>query len=104
MEDIMTRKKLSYVLKLFLVMALIMFAAQSVLAKNPNPGIAPVNSTPGDMSYGEWGAEWAQWVLGIPFEQNPLFGNDVLVEQENCPFVFLSGTALGSSTSKSRFP
>jgi hypothetical protein len=98
MEDIMNRKKLSYALKLFLAMVLIMFAAQSVLAGNSNPGIAPVKSSPGGNSYAEWGAKWAQWVLGIPPEQNPLFGNDVLVEQENCPIVFLSGTWLGSST------
>ena len=95
----MYEKKLSFAFKLLLVMVLIMFGAQSVLAKNANPGIAPVSSHPGGRSYAEWGAEWVKWVLGIPFEQNPLFGNDVLVEQENCPFVFLSGTALGSSTS-----
>ena len=86
----MYRKKLSFALKLLLVIVLIMFAAQSVLAKNANPGIAPVNSNPGGMSYAEWSAEWVKWVLGIPFEQNPLFGNDVLVQQENCPFVFLA--------------
>lgn len=96
----MNRKKLSYALKLFLAVALVMFAAQTVLASNPNPGIAPIKSRPGGTSYAEWGAEWWQWVLGIPWEQNPLVAPDgayALVHQENCPFVFLTGTWGGSS-------
>ncbi len=41
MEDIMNRKKLSYALKLFLAMALVMFAAQTVLAKKPGSSRQP---------------------------------------------------------------
>jgi hypothetical protein len=43
---------------------------------NPNPGIMPSNSKPGGLSYGEWNAEWWEWALTTPFnEDHPLYDN-----------------------------
>ena len=55
------------------VMALLL-AIGSVHAagRNPNPRIAPVNSSPYGKSYGEWANAWWQWVLSIPADRNPL--------------------------------
>jgi len=64
------------------------------LAGNPNPGVAPPNSTPGDMTYGEWGGAWWSWALGIPAASNPVidetgeFGD---VDQQGSVW-FLAGT------------
>jgi hypothetical protein len=41
--------------------------------RNRNPGVIPPHASPGDMTYGEWAAEWWTWVWQIPEEKNPLF-------------------------------
>jgi hypothetical protein len=33
---------------------------------NQNPGVLPPNSRIAGLTYGEWGAEWWQWLLAIP--------------------------------------
>ena len=43
---------------------------------NPNPRIAPPNSSPYGLSYGEWGAEWWKWALGVPLAENPFRDRD----------------------------
>lgn len=56
-----------------LLMSLVMLGQQPALAgANGNPGVLPPNSHPHGMSYGEWGAQWWKWIVGIPPEQNPL--------------------------------
>jgi hypothetical protein len=66
---------------------------------NPNPGVAPPNSQPHGKTYGEWGAEWSQWLVGIPAAMNPAldatgeFGD---VDQSG-PVWFLAGTLSGSA-------
>ena len=35
-------------------------------ARNPNPGIAPPNSRPFGLTYGEWAAKWWQAALATP--------------------------------------
>ena len=43
------------------------------IAQNRNPGVLPPVSTPQGHSYGEWSAQWWQWALGIPGdEEHPL--------------------------------
>jgi hypothetical protein len=37
-----------------------------------NPRVIPPQTTPGDKSYGEWGAEWWKWALARPFDQSPI--------------------------------
>ena len=66
---------------------------------NLNPQIAPPNSKPYGLSYGEWGAEWWKWVLGIPAAENPLLdetGEFADVDQVG-PVWFLAGNFGGST-------
>lgn len=41
-------------------------------ARNPNPGVVPPQATAYGHSYGEWGAMWWQWALGLPPDINPV--------------------------------
>lgn len=41
---------------------------------NRNPGVLPPNSRVQGMTYGEWSAEWWQYVFSLPMDQNPLVG------------------------------
>ncbi len=40
---------------------------------NSNPGVLPIGSNAFGQSYGEWSAEWWQWITAIPFLENPMF-------------------------------
>ena len=68
-------------------------------ARNPNPGILPINSTPYGMSYGEWGAAWWTWGLGIPGDQNPILDPDgsFCDSGQEGPVWFLAGTFGGDA-------
>src|SRR5213083_1086403 len=71
-------------------------------AENPNPGVLPPHSHSHGLTYAEWGAAWWQWVLSIPFAQNPIFdstGEDCDVGQSG-PVWFLAGTS-GSTAVRS---
>ena len=73
----------------------------SAAGRNPNAGIAPINSTTYGYSYGEWGAKWWQWALSIPAASNPLLdptGANAAVSQSG-PVFFLAGT-FGESVSR----
>ena len=50
--------------------------AAAALAGNPNPGVAPVNSSAYGHSYGGWSAEWWKWFLSIPTPDHPGIGGD----------------------------
>lgn len=54
-----------------LIVSVTLLCAQA--SSNPNPGVFPIHSTPFGQTYGEWSAQWWQWVLSIPEETNPLF-------------------------------
>lgn len=41
-------------------------------ARNPNPGVLPLNSHAFGMTYGEWSVAWWQWGLSIPAATNPI--------------------------------
>src|SRR5205823_8952020 len=38
-----------------------------------NPAIAPPNSHPFGLSYGEWSARWWQWAFSLPVDHHPLY-------------------------------
>ena len=66
-----------------------------------NPGVLPPGSRPYGASYGEWGARFWQWVLGIPFDTSPIqdaTGASCGLEQSG-PVWFLAGTS-GSAVSR----
>jgi hypothetical protein len=61
-------------------------------AGNPNPRVVPVH--PYGMSYGEWGAAWWQWGLGVPAAGNPLTDTtgEFCDAGQSGPVWFLAGT------------
>jgi hypothetical protein len=64
-----------------------------------NPGIAPVNSHPHGLTYGQWAAAWWTWALQTPAGINPLLdttGVDIAANQTDHVW-FLAGS-LGSGT------
>jgi hypothetical protein len=74
---------------------LVLTAAWPVQAQGnlKNPSILPPQSTPGDMTFGEWAAAWWQWAVSIPAPINPLTdttGQYAGVGQEG-PVWFLAG-------------
>src|SRR6185503_13437139 len=44
----------------------------SAAGRNPNSGIAPANSKPYGLSYGEWGGAWWRWAYSFPADMNPV--------------------------------
>jgi len=67
-----------------------------------NPGILPPQSQPYGKSYGEWAAEWWQWVLSIPADRNPLTDEtgEFADEGQSGPVWFAPGT-FGNSVERS---
>lgn len=66
---------------------------------NQNHGIVPPGTKPYGRAYGEWGAEWWTWALGIPLAENPLLdetGEFAQVGQSG-PVWFLAGNFGGST-------
>jgi hypothetical protein len=64
-----------------------------------NPGIAPINSHPHGLTYGQWAAAWWTWALETPASASPLLdttGADIAVNQTDHVW-FLAGL-LGSGT------
>lgn len=63
------------------------------------PRIIPPSRTPYGMSYGEWAAEWWQWVASVPASENPVnddTGADAAVGQCG-PVWFLAGNFGGTT-------
>jgi len=44
--------------------------------RNPNPGISPIHSTPGDQSYGAWGGAWWKWAAEAPASTHPVLDDN----------------------------
>jgi hypothetical protein len=68
-------------------------------ARNLNPGIAPINSSPHGKTYSEWAAAWWKWALQTPASVNPLTdptGEHCNVNQSDHVW-FLAGGAFGLS-------
>lgn len=60
---------------------------------NPNPGVLPPHGEAFGQECGEWTAQWWQWALSIPTDQNPLLdetGADAARGQSG-PVWFLAG-------------
>jgi hypothetical protein len=69
--------------------------ASAAGAGNPNPGVAPINSSAYGHSYGGWSAEWWKWFLSIPTPDHPGIGGDCGVAQSG-PVFFLAADFTGS--------
>jgi hypothetical protein len=59
---------------------------------NPNPGVLPPNSKPHGSTYGEWSANWWQWVLSMPINKNPSWDTANCAEGQSSNVWFLAGT------------
>jgi hypothetical protein len=74
-------------------------AASVAPAGNPNPGVLPINSKAFGKSYGDWGAAWWSWALGVPAATNPILdpdGSFGAIDQSGKVW-FLAGTFGGSA-------
>jgi hypothetical protein len=69
MEEKMRERPRTLSLSIFLFALVLMISAQAAFAKKAS--IIPPNSKPYGSSYGEWGAEWWKWSLGIPVAAHP---------------------------------
>ena len=68
-------------------------------AGNPNPGVLPINSSPGGKSYGKWTVAWWQWAVSAPAGVNPWFDDTTgqyAATGQNGPVWFMAST-LGDS-------
>jgi hypothetical protein len=65
--------------------------------------IIPVNENAYGNTYGEWSAEWWQWVLSIPAAHSPIAdttGKDC-AQQQSGPVFYLAGTSGGGAVTRS---
>lgn len=62
-----------------------------------NPSVYPPDSAPYNLTYGEWGAKWWQWILSLPQDINPLIDQtgEHCAQGQSGPVWFLAGTGGG---------
>jgi len=89
-------KKLTIILILVLATVVVMsaFAPVATAAKNPNPRVILPTAKVQGSTYGDWGAKWWQWALGIPASINPLAdeSGDLVAVGQSGNVWFLCGT------------
>jgi hypothetical protein len=84
---------------LLAAVALLSLPVLAMAQGRPNSRIASPRAMPYGLSYGEWGAEWWKWALGIPLAEHPLLdetGEFADVDQVG-PVWFLAGNFGGTS-------
>lgn len=69
----------------------LMIMTTMAFARNPNPGVLPLNSHAFGMTYGEWSAAWWQWALSLPATEHPLFDTADCSEGQSGRVFFLGG-------------
>jgi hypothetical protein len=77
---------------LVLAVSLISLTGYSGEKENPNPGVLPPGENAFGKSYGEWSAEFAQWLYSLPADQHPLFDTADCNEGQSGKVWFLGGT------------
>src|SRR6266566_7663089 len=63
-------------------------------ARNANPGVFPINSSPYGQTYGQWSAQWWQYAFSVTTFDN-------CTEEPSGPVWFLAGTTDGSIANRS---
>jgi hypothetical protein len=87
------------VTSLTLLMVLAGNEASAGMDQCTNPGIAPIDSHPHGLTYGQWAAAWWTWALQTPASINPLLdttGADIAVNQTDHVW-FLAGSLSGGT-------
>ena len=64
------------VLTVSISLVLLSGSISGVYAYDSNPRVLPPQSDAFGKTYGEWSAEWWQWVFSLPVDQNPLFDEE----------------------------
>lgn len=59
---------------LVISMALLLMMTAIAGASSANPGVLPPTSRVQGLTYGDWSAQWWQFVFSLPYSQNPLTG------------------------------
>jgi hypothetical protein len=85
------------VVAVVLLFPIIVFNNQFAGADSINPGVFALDSKPYGSTYGQWAANWWNWITSIPEENNPVgdeTGKKCAIGQKG-PVWFLPGTAGG---------
>jgi hypothetical protein len=85
------------VVAVVLLFPITVFNNQFVGADSINPGVFALDSKPYGSTYGQWAANWWNWITSIPEENNPVgdeTGEKCAIGQKG-PAWFLPGTAGG---------
>ena len=75
------------------VVGLLVVATIPVAQADPQPKVLPLDSSPYGNTYGEWSAQWWQWLMSIPKATNPNFDTTGAhcAEGQAGPVWFLAG-------------
>jgi hypothetical protein len=85
------------VVAVVLLFPITVFNNQFAGAESINPGVFALDSKPYGSTYGQWAANWWNWITSIPEENNPVgdeTGEKCAIGQKG-PVWFLPGTAGG---------
>ena len=85
------------VVAIVFLLPLTVFHNQFATADSINPGVFALDSKPYGSTYGQWAANWWNWITSIPEENNPVgdeTGEKCTIGQKG-PVWFLPGTSGG---------
>ena len=74
--------------------AKVLAAKVQLNSSSSTPGVAPVQSKPHGLSYGEWSARFWQWAFSLPVDGHPLFDSADCSAGQTGHVWFLGGTAV----------
>lgn len=89
------------------ILGIMVLAPMVSAAKNPNPGVYPVDSVICGKTYGEWSAEWWKWILSIPTSVNPFMDDGsgkFCAKKQSGDVWFLAGSWVGTTEVKCKVP
>src|SRR6266576_1080075 len=90
---------------LFATVGVVLIAACMTIAPaRADEEIVPVNENAYGNTYGEWSAEWWQWLLSIPQATNPNLDTTGAncAQKQAGPVFFLAGTFGGSAVTRNK--
>src|SRR5262245_41956516 len=73
-------------------LALLLLAGAAAVAAKALPGVAPIDSKPRGLTYGQWSARHWQWLFSLPVDAHPLFDTADCSAGQSGHVWFLGGT------------